>query len=123
MAKLCLLNSEGVVDKQWDVNNKPLVVGRGDSVDVKVEDDGLSRRHFMIFREGEDYLIKDLSSRNGTWLDGQRTLQTNLRDNDRILAGRTQFRFCQRELAAENHGERRTGPHDTVIVSPREQFS
>ena len=122
MAKLCLLNADGAVDKQWDVSNKPLVVGRGDSVDIKVEDDGLSRRHFMVFREGEDYLIKDLSSRNGTWLDGQRASQTNLRHDDRILAGRTQFRFCQRECVSERDGERRTGPHDTVIVSPREQF-
>lgn len=118
MAKLCLLNDDGTVDKQWDLDNKPLIVGRGDSVDIKVEDDGLSRRHFMIFREGEDYLVKDLSSRNGTWLDGRRALQTNLRHDDRILAGRTQFRFCERELAAENANGRRTGPHDTVIVYP-----
>ncbi len=123
MAKLCLLKPDGVVDKQWDLNNKPIVVGRGDSVDIKVEDDGLSRRHFMIFRDGEDYLIKDLSSRNGTWLDGERTLQTNLQHDDRILAGRTQFRFCQRELCAENDGERLRGPNDTAIMSPRERFS
>src|SRR6266446_1054920 len=119
MAKLCLLNNDGVVDKQWDVNNKPLVVGRGDSVDVKIEDDGLSRRHFMIFREGADYLIKDLSSRNGTWLDGNRTLQTNLQHEDRIVAGRSQFRFCEENGSAT---ERQRGPHDTVILSERHRF-
>jgi pSer/pThr/pTyr-binding forkhead associated (FHA) protein len=117
MAKLCLLNPDGVVDKQWEIGEKPLIVGRGETVDVKIDDDGLSRRHFMVFREGADYLIKDLSSRNGTWLDGQRAAQINLRHEDRIVAGRTQFRFCEQD---PHSPQRLIGPNDTVIISQSE---
>jgi pSer/pThr/pTyr-binding forkhead associated (FHA) protein len=66
MATLCLLGIDGAQGKQWEISDQPVTVGRGATADVKVEDDGLSRRHFMVLREGADYLIKDLSSRNGT---------------------------------------------------------
>ena len=63
------------------------------------EDDGLSRRHFMVLREGADYLIKDLSSRNGTWVHGHRAVTARLSHNDCILAGHTLFRFCEERAA------------------------
>jgi pSer/pThr/pTyr-binding forkhead associated (FHA) protein len=95
MATLCLLNIDGALAAQWEITEGPVTVGRGASVDIKIEDDGLSRRHFMIVHEDGDYLIKDLSSRNGTWLHGQRAVSTRLSHNDCILAGHTLFRFCE----------------------------
>ena len=111
MANLCLLTDDGDVAEQWEIRHRPLAIGRGESVDIKIDDDGLSRRHFMIFREGEEYLIKDLSSRNGTWVSGARALTTTLRHNDSILAGRSLFRFFEPEPAM--------GPHDTVVIATR----
>ena len=118
MAKLCLLNEDGDVSEQWEIGDRPLAVGRGASVDIKIDDDGLSRRHFMIFREGDDYLLKDLSSRNGTWVTGIRAITTTLRHDDSIQAGRTRFRFCER-IASPADLDRMTGPHDTVIIPVR----
>jgi pSer/pThr/pTyr-binding forkhead associated (FHA) protein len=99
MATLCLLGIDGSLGKQWEISDQPVTVGRGASVDVKVEDDGLSRRHFMVLREGADYLIKDLSSRNGTWVHGHRAVTARLSHNDCILAGHTLFRFCEERAA------------------------
>src|SRR5439155_24604420 len=100
MATLCLLNEDGEVVQEWQIGERPVAVGRGASVDVKIDDAGLSRRHFMIVREGEEYVLKDLSSRNGTWVDGARAVALKLRHNDGILAGLTQFRFCDDRDAA-----------------------
>jgi pSer/pThr/pTyr-binding forkhead associated (FHA) protein len=114
MATICLLNEDGTVVQHWELGDKPLAFGRGTAVDVKIDDDGVSRRHFIILREGEDYLLRDLSSRNGTWVDGSRAATTRLRHNDRILAGRTQFRFSENE---ERNGRKHaTGPHETAIL-------
>src|SRR5664279_583917 len=82
MATLCLLGVDGKLRTQWEICNEPMTVGRSAMADVKVEDDGLSRRHFMILREGADYLIKDLNSRNGTWVHGHRAVTAKLHDND-----------------------------------------
>jgi len=87
-------------------------------VDLKVDDEGLSRRHFMIAREGEEYLVRDLSSRNGTWVHGHRAAVARLRHNDCILAGNTLFRFCQDREAATVASQFSSGPHGTEILSP-----
>jgi pSer/pThr/pTyr-binding forkhead associated (FHA) protein len=116
MATLCLLDEDGERAEQWNIGGEPVTVGRGASVDLKVEDDGLSRRHFMILREGAEYLIKDLSSRNGTWVHGHRALTARLRHNDCILAGRTLFRFYEDRAVATPAGPPGTGPHGTEVL-------
>ncbi|HWW00665.1 MAG TPA: FHA domain-containing protein [Candidatus Acidoferrum sp.] len=79
----------------WELEEHPVAVGRDESADVVIDDESLSRRHFVIVREGEHYLLKDLNSQNGTWVDGQRAGATTLRHHDCIVAGRTLFLFSQ----------------------------
>jgi pSer/pThr/pTyr-binding forkhead associated (FHA) protein len=116
MATLCLLGIDGKLRTQWEISNEQVTVGRSAMADVKVEDDGLSRRHFMIMREGADYLIKDLSSRNGTWVHGHRAMTARLHDNDCILAGNTLFRFCEDGAAVSVAPQSLIGPHGTRIL-------
>ena len=116
MATLCLLAGNGAVIEEWEIGDQAVTVGRGVGADVKINDEGLSRRHFVILREGEDYLIKDLNSRNGTWVDGDRALTTRLRPCSEIIAGRTQFRFTEPAFPAERARSGMTGPHDTVVL-------
>jgi pSer/pThr/pTyr-binding forkhead associated (FHA) protein len=117
MAKLCLLNEDGDVADHWDLSGRPVAVGRGGSVDIRIDDDGLSRRHFMIFRDGEDFVIKDLSSRNGTWVVGARESTRTLRHNDFIRAGRSSFRFCEYGFPPRGMLKPGRGPHDTVVIA------
>ena len=115
MATLCLLNEEGAIAAQWALNDHPVTIGRG-AVEVKIDDEGLSRRHFMIFRDGESYFLRDLNSRNGTWVDGERAIVTRVSHDSRILAGRTEFRFSEDESSPEPAHKQMTGPHDTVLL-------
>ena len=116
MATLCLLGNDGATLAHWEIGDEPVTVGRGTAVDVKVEDDGLSRRHFVIRREGTDYLVRDASSRNGTWVHGHRTLAARLRHNDCILAGNTLFRFSEDHAPPASAAQPATGPHGTEIL-------
>ncbi len=54
----------------WD----PVVIGRGPTCDVRIDDTRISREHARIERDPHDgsFLLKDLGSRNGTSLDGER---------------------------------------------------
>ena len=81
--------------ERWKIDAKPLAVGRGDAADIVIDDATLSRRHFLIFRKGTEYLVQDLQSQNGTWVDGQRAQLTKLRHHTCILAGRTLFMFSE----------------------------
>lgn len=99
MASICLLDENGLMARRWELGDKPLAVGRDKSADVVIQDAALSRRHFVVERDGENYLLKDLASENGTWVDGQRAETTRLHHHDCILAGRTIFLFSEHNVA------------------------
>jgi pSer/pThr/pTyr-binding forkhead associated (FHA) protein len=93
MAGLCLLDENGAIAQRWELGGQPVAVGRAKAADVIIPDDTLSRRHFLIWQEGQAFRIKDLNSQNGTWVDGERTQMTELRHDVCIVAGRTVFMF------------------------------
>ena len=118
MATLYQIGEDGSRKERCEIGDAPVIVGRNGRAHVRVDDDGLSRRHFAILRDGEEYIIKDLNSRNGTWVDGRRVLAEKLQHNDRILAGRTQFVFADPPVAAGRTAQALTGPHGTQIIQP-----
>jgi hypothetical protein len=69
------------------------VIGRKDC-DIPVDDEKVSRKHasIVIAREGQ-YVVQDLASRNGTFVNGVRLSRRNLAHNDLIRVGGTTFRF------------------------------
>ena len=101
MASLCLLNEDGATTQRWELGERPLAVGRDNSSDIIVEDQTLSRRHFVIIRKAGEYLLNDLESQNGTFVDGHRVSvePAKLRHDVCIAAGRTLFVFSQKNAA------------------------
>src|SRR5262245_15569366 len=64
-----------------------MVLGRGDRADVRVLDDGISREHAAIERDGGKLVLVDLGSTNGTFCNGERVQRHDLVDGDRISIG------------------------------------
>jgi adenylate cyclase len=72
-------------------------LGRAVGNDVTLVDDRVSRRHATIHSQGEqEFLLVDLGSRNGTYLNGRRVNQpTRLRDGDHLQVGPFTLTFHQ----------------------------
>jgi len=70
-----------------------VVLGRGEDVDVQILDAGLSRRHCSITRQGEHFVIRDLNSRNGTYINGVRVKEAILNPGDKVQLGGLVFEF------------------------------
>jgi pSer/pThr/pTyr-binding forkhead associated (FHA) protein len=68
-------------------------LGRGLSADVRLDDQTVSRKHAVIVRRGDEAVILDDRSMNGTWLNGERVTEAVLRDGDEIMLGRVGLRF------------------------------
>lgn len=68
-----------------------ITVGRGGGCGIVLTaDQFVSTVHARVFRRGDDVLIEDLGSRNGTFVNGERvTAPTRLRRGDRIQFGQT----------------------------------
>ena len=87
----------------YPIDTDETVLGRGHGCRVRIEDSALSRRHCRVFRRGDSYLIEDLKSTNGTFVDGQAVGNPRkLEDGARIQMGRdTVLKFSlQDELEA-----------------------
>jgi DNA-binding NtrC family response regulator len=64
------ISSGGDAERQLDLPAAGVVVGSDPSSDVVVEDAAVSRRHVFIQPVATGFRVKDLGSKNGTWLDG-----------------------------------------------------
>jgi hypothetical protein len=70
-----------------------LLIGRQEGLPVSLKDDWVSRRHARIRRTGDEFVLEDLGSSNGTYVDGVPIVSCVLRAGDWIQIGRNLFRF------------------------------
>jgi pSer/pThr/pTyr-binding forkhead associated (FHA) protein len=85
----------------WVIIEKPLVLGRGEFADAYVDDDSLSRSHFLIAPELHGFFVIDLDSSNGTWIGGDLVCARRLESGDVIQAGDSSFFFSHATVSPE----------------------
>jgi diguanylate cyclase (GGDEF)-like protein len=79
-------------------------LGRGERTDIRVLDDGVSREHAAIEREGGKMVLVDLGSTNGTFCNGGRVTRHDLTDGDKISIGATTIlRFTYQDQIDEHY--------------------
>jgi FHA domain-containing protein len=78
--------------REWSLGDRA-VIGRLSGSEVEIEDPGASRQHAEIRRQGENYVVVDLGSTNGTLVNDAPISEATLEDGDRITIGRTVLEF------------------------------
>ncbi len=79
-------------------------IGRASDCTIPIKDRYLSRRHAEIVSSEGAWVLKDLGSANGTYLNGSRVEQnTTLRSGDRIRLGDTELVFESEEHKTDRH--------------------
>ena len=66
-----------------------LRIGRDRTCEIAVDDEAASRVHSEIVRRGEVFVLRDLQSTNGTFLNDERVTESLLQNGDRIAVGDT----------------------------------
>ncbi|MER3632178.1 MAG: GGDEF domain-containing protein [Blastocatellia bacterium] len=115
------------------LEREEVILGRALEADVRVNDSKVSRRHAKIMQVKDpgngrtDYILMDLGSRNGTYLNGARVTEAQLANGDKITVGEHILRFelldeIDREYQRQIH---RLITHDdlTGLLSSRSFFS
>ena len=80
-------------DEEWNLDGDRSVIGRLSGSEVEIQDPGASRRHAEIRRDGQDFVLVDLGSTNGTLLNDAPVSEATLESGDRITIGRTTLEF------------------------------
>jgi pSer/pThr/pTyr-binding forkhead associated (FHA) protein len=81
--------------QEFEIPSSGLVIGREGH--VRVPDEFLSRRHFEVVRDEQGSIrVRDLGSRNGTFLNTLPAKDTKVRQGDEITAGVNRFRIDSR---------------------------
>jgi pSer/pThr/pTyr-binding forkhead associated (FHA) protein len=76
--------------EQIGLDLAPLLIGRGNDAQIRLDDDYVSTRHARIASTGDTWYVEDLGSTNGTYLGTHRITQpTTLQAGARLRVGKT----------------------------------
>ncbi|MDH5473899.1 MAG: FHA domain-containing protein [Gammaproteobacteria bacterium] len=95
---LILQTVDGVVANKFEITDKPLGFGRSPANQVHIDDLAVSNEHAQIFsetdKEGkETFILQDLGSTNGTFINEIRIDKEELHHNDSLRVGWNVFTF------------------------------
>ncbi len=87
--------------------DRPFVIGREESCDLPLEDDGVSRKHAQLTMGPEGVVLEDLGSRNGTFVGNQQIQRHVLAPDEIIRVGvQTVVKFALMDAIEEEYQRR-----------------
>ena len=105
MAKL-MVTRTGTNLGSWFIEEKRLVIGRAEGVDIRLEDAAVSKQHASIEVMGADHILLDLESSNGTFVNGTRVTRHLLRHGDAIDILGFELKYVDHKSVVSADGDR-----------------
>ncbi|MBS2031559.1 MAG: FHA domain-containing protein [Deltaproteobacteria bacterium] len=90
--------------KRFALSKMVSVVGRVEGNEVVVDDDSVSRRHAEVRKSGPGYVVRDLNSANGTYVNNERVTEAPLRPGDVVKFGVVEFTYSGPSLGKNAGG-------------------
>jgi pSer/pThr/pTyr-binding forkhead associated (FHA) protein len=89
-----LLRRRGLgLPEAGELREAHLVIGRSSTCELVLADDTVSRRHAELRIQDGCWLLRDLGSSNGTWVNGRRVLEAEVRPGDLLHLGGAEIRL------------------------------
>ncbi|PYQ29185.1 MAG: hypothetical protein DMF56_12980 [Acidobacteria bacterium] len=124
MAKIFFVGLDGTEKSYRLQTHRPFTVGRDPGNDIILRDPKVSRHHGEIVFERGFFVLHDLASANGTYVNGKRVRVAPLTHGARLRMGNTYGRFSE-ELPTESEASpiAAAEPFDQAIAPPTEDLS
>jgi len=123
MPKLILKFKEAVL-KEYALEDEMVTIGRVDDNTIKVDNMAVSSHHAKLIRENGDFVLIDLNSLNGTFVNGQKISKWILKNNDFITIGKHTLVYIDERVPKKSPlsdtSELRS-PEGTVMLDMRTQ--
>ena len=117
MREIVLIITSGNAAREIVVKFERTTFGRGSEADFRFDDDGLSRLHAIVYRDGERVWVVDENSTNGTFVNGAKVgaQGTPLENGDRVKIGNsTELKVEIREKKSVDSPHRKPPPERTI---------
>jgi two-component system cell cycle response regulator len=85
--------TETLLGKRIELGEQALVIGRDAETDLRLPSDAVSRRHARVVPSAQGYVLEDLGSTNGTYVNGRRIYAGRLYRGDQIKIGDCVLKF------------------------------
>ncbi len=77
---------------------KSITLGRQGDNDIILKDPFVSKHHFQIVEDEDEFFLEDLNSANGSYLNGEKVQDAiKLKNGDKLTIGNIEFLFVNRE--------------------------
>ncbi|MBW2056084.1 MAG: FHA domain-containing protein [Deltaproteobacteria bacterium] len=109
--------------RQVPLDKPSIMIGRSRRNDIVIDNMAVSRRHARIYQEGPRFIIQDLKSLNGTFVNNKRISEWILSHNDQILIGKHSLVFIEEEDEPLSQGAGSDGfsVEKTLILQTKKQ--
>ncbi len=92
-------NNEQIMNR--GLNKDVYVIGRHEDCDIHIDNLGISRTHARLIKEGASYVVEDMNSSNGTFVNGEKTDRKLLADGDQIVIGKYLLIYSMENTGAD----------------------
>ena len=76
------------VVRQVESDKSEVTIGRDSEADIQIDNISVSRIHAKIIKESNSFLLQDMKSTNGTFVNGKRIKQKYIKEDDEIVIGK-----------------------------------
>ena len=115
-----ILKFKSTVLKELKIDQDEIIIGRDSGNDIQIDNVAVSREHARIIRGPNYYLIEDLNSTNGTFVNGKMINKKFLKKDDEILIGKHSLQVVLEDPPAIMKERKLKGIDPTYRLGPAE---
>jgi len=103
-ARLEVVVGTGLAGNSYPITSRGLSIGRAEDRDVVIPDPAASRHHSQISLQSGEYVLRDMGSANGVFVNAVRVRECTLADGDIVRIGNTEMRFTRYQEGGASAG-------------------
>ncbi|OFZ53859.1 MAG: hypothetical protein A2428_06380 [Bdellovibrionales bacterium RIFOXYC1_FULL_54_43] len=109
--------------EEFELTKDEITIGRGKNCEIVLNDKKASRKNTLIRKSGMNFVIKDLDSANGTFVNGNKITEQELTGDDKIRIGEIEFLFqaSSVEFKAQEKNFISLQPIEQPVEQPNDQ--
>ncbi|MBN1384899.1 MAG: FHA domain-containing protein [Elusimicrobia bacterium] len=121
MPKLILKFGPAVI-KDIPITKNILTVGRKEDNDIVIDNPAVSGHHAKIYQQGNSYVVEDLGSTNGTFINEKKVLKAALKNSDQIGLAKHTLTFVSDDKASDSpEAAPPKGGGETIVIDAKQQ--